>query len=85
MYTEAIALSGSNAGHVAMPAKRPGLGQGHTGFVPIIVEQAKVDALGDFGKYGEVATVAVIRGAQGVPRAGPNGCAGERFAVCQVG
>lgn len=54
-----------------MPDVRVDLLDVDAGLVPVVVEEAELDALGDLGEEREVGPRAVVRGAEGVGVAWP--------------
>ena len=65
MHPEAVPLPRFDVRQIPMPAKSRPFGQFDTRFRSAVVEEAQLDALGDFRKYREVGSDSVEGGAEG--------------------
>ena len=64
VHTVAVALPGADAGQEAVPDVSVRLGHVEPALaVGVLIEQAQLDALGDFGEQAEVGSDAVVGGA----------------------
>ena len=65
VHTVAVALPGADAGQEAVPDVSVRLGHVEPALaVGVLIEQAQLDALGDFGEQAEVGSDAVVGRAQ---------------------
>ena len=72
VHPEAVALAGLQAGHVGVPDEAVDLGQVEAGLGAVVVDEAQLDPLGHLAEQGEVDATAVVGGAEGVRRSGPD-------------
>ena len=72
VHAEAVALAGLQARHVGVPDEAVDLGQVEAGLDAVVVDEAQLDPLGHLAEQGEVDATAVVGGAEGVCRSGPD-------------